>query len=102
MNSAPVPAVIASDVDSLPANRTALRVALFTEEGVAVTAVQEAVAWDDVTGKPSTFTPSTHTHVGSAVTLTGYTSGSAGNVSATDTVNQALAKLEARIAALEV
>lgn len=42
-----------------------------------------------------------HTHTGSQVTLTGYTSGSAGNVAASDTVNAAIAKLEARLAALE-
>jgi hypothetical protein len=35
------------------------------------------------------------------IKLTGYTSGSADNVSAADSVNAAIAKLEARIAALE-
>lgn len=38
---------------------------------------------------------------GAEVKLTGYTTGSAGNIAATDTINQALAKLEARIADLE-
>jgi hypothetical protein len=101
MNSAPAPAIIASGVDNFPANRTALRVALFTEDGTPVTAVQEVVAWGDVTGKPSTFAPSAHEHDGTEVVLTGYTTGSAGDLSATDTLNEALAKLEARIAALE-
>lgn len=38
---------------------------------------------------------------GQNILLTGFSAGSAGNVEATDTVNQALAKLEARLAALE-
>ncbi len=38
---------------------------------------------------------------GSEVKLTGYATGTAGNVSATDTINQAIAKLEARITELE-
>lgn len=42
-----------------------------------------------------------HTHVGTAVTLTGYAIGTAGAVAASDTVNAAIAKLEARIVALE-
>ena len=38
---------------------------------------------------------------GADVVLTGYTAEDAGEVSATDTANAAIAKLEARIAALE-
>lgn len=38
---------------------------------------------------------------GADVILTGYSAGAAGNVAATDTANAAIAKLEARIAALE-
>lgn len=45
--------------------------------------------------------PTSHTHVGTAVTLTGYTIGTAGAVAAADTLNAAIAKLEARIVALE-
>lgn len=100
MNFPVVPVTMVA-TDEMPVGQVPMKMALFNEAGEAVTAIHDAVAWDDVTGKPSTFPPATHTHVGSAVVLTGYTSGSAGNVSAADTVNQALAKLEARIAALE-
>lgn len=79
-------------------------------------------AWDDVTGVPAALTAAqaagtasiraigttattaaagNHTHTGSQIALTGYTAGTAGNVAATDSVNAAIAKLEARIAALE-
>ena len=39
--------------------------------------------------------------VGSKVVLTGFATGTAGAVADTDTVNQAIAKLQARIVALE-
>lgn len=42
-----------------------------------------------------------HAHTGAQVPLTGYAAGTAGPVAAADTVNAAIAKLEARIAALE-
>lgn len=42
-----------------------------------------------------------HSHNGSQIALTGYAAGTAGDVLPADTVNQAIAKLEARIAALE-
>lgn len=38
---------------------------------------------------------------GAEVKLTGYTTGTAGSIADTDTINQALAKLEARVDALE-
>lgn len=38
---------------------------------------------------------------GAEVVLTGFTTGEADDVAATDTVNEAIAKLQARIAALE-
>lgn len=80
------------------------------------------VAWEDITGVPATLTAAAaagtpsiraigttattaaagnHAHTGAQIALTGYTAGSAGNVAAADTVNAAIAKLEARIAALE-
>jgi hypothetical protein len=48
-------------------------------------------------GTPATVTPQT----GANVKLTGFTTGAAGAVAATDTINQAIAKLQARIVALE-
>ena len=59
------------------------RIAFFDEDGNVV----------DVTGGGSA--------TGASVVLTGYESGSSGDVAATDSVNAAIAKLEARIAALE-
>ncbi len=100
MNSELVPAIIVAATE-YPSKKVPMRLALFDESGDPVVALQEEVSWDEVADKPSTFTPATHTHVGSAVVLTGYASGSADDLSATDTVNEAFAKLEARIAALE-
>lgn len=46
--------------------------------------------------------PATHSHTGSQIALTGYSKPSSGAaVAATDTLNAAIGKLEARIAALE-
>ena len=57
-----------------------------------------SVTWNDVSNKPSTFSPSTHSHVGSEITLTGYSIAStAASVSATDTLNEALGKLQKSI-----
>lgn len=70
-----VQAVIVSQA-ALDPTSVPQRLALFTEAGVAVT---DLVTVD----------------TGASVVLTGYTSGSAGAVAATDTVNQAIAKLEA-------
>lgn len=54
------------------------------------------LSWDKVSGKPSTFTPSSHTHPTSAISaLTGYTKAtSAAALSTSDTLNVALGKLE--------
>lgn len=57
-----------------------------------------SVSWSDVSGKPSTFDPVSHTHVGSEITLTGYSiASSASSVAATDTLNEALGKLQKSI-----
>ena len=57
-----------------------------------------SVSWSDVSGKPSTFDPTSHTHVGSEITLTGYSiASSASSVAATDTLNEALGKLQKSI-----
>jgi hypothetical protein len=58
----------------------------------------ERIALFNSDGTPVTFDG---TETGAQVLMTGYTAQSAGNVAATDTVNHAVAKLEARIAALE-
>ena len=73
-----------------------------------------SVTWDNVTGKPTTFSPSTHNHsksqitdfahghTGSEVTLTGYSKVSSySEISASDTVNLAIAKLEYVLSGLE-
>jgi hypothetical protein len=57
-----------------------------------------SVSWSDVSGKPSTFDPTSHTHVGSEITLTGYSiASSASSIAATDTLNEALGKLQKSI-----
>lgn len=57
-----------------------------------------SVSWSDISGKPSTFDPTSHTHVGSEITLTGYSiASSAASVAATDTLNEALGKLQKSI-----
>jgi len=54
------------------------------------------VAWNDVTNKPDTFTPSAHTHTTAEVTaLTGYSKAeTAAEIAATDTLNIALGKIQ--------
>jgi len=64
---------------SMAKHNTAAQIALFDENG------------DPVKINPN----------GEEIVLTGYESGEAGEVAASDTVNEAIAKLEARIAALE-
>ena len=57
-----------------------------------------SVSWSDISGKPSTFDPTSHTHVGSEITLTGYSiASSASSIAATDTLNEALGKLQKSI-----
>lgn len=72
---------------------------LAQEEGYEVFTAGSAssVPWAGITGKPQTFKPEAHNHVGTEVTLTGYTKGNADAVSATDNVNVAIGKLEAKI-----
>ena len=57
-----------------------------------------SVAWGDVTGKPSTFTPASHNQASSTINaLDEYSksvSGGTGALETSDTLNQALAKLE--------
>jgi len=74
-------AVVVTNSTSAPIrpNQTLEQMALFTEAGVAINLPAK----------------------GSDVLLTGYSAQTAGALSATDTVNKALAKLEARIAELE-
>lgn len=58
----------------------------------------ERVAFLDASGNP--INPS-HPDTGASVLMTGYTAHAVGSVAAGDTANVAVAKLEARIAALE-
>ena len=55
-----------------------------------------SVSWSTVTGKPSSFTPSAHNQASSTITaMTGYVKPSAaGAITATDTLNGAIGKLE--------
>lgn len=54
------------------------------------------LTWENITDKPTTFTPSDHTHATNKITaLTGYTKATAVSaLAATDTLNAALGKLE--------
>ena len=54
------------------------------------------VDWDDITGKPESFASESHTHTTADINkLTGYAIAStAGAIAATDTLNQALGKLQ--------
>jgi hypothetical protein len=60
----------------------------------------ERIALFDATGAP--ITPQTAPDTGASVLLTGYTTHAAGAIAAGDSVNVALAKLEARLAAASI
>ena len=85
----------ASDVGALP-DSTAIpsKTSDLTNDSGFIT----GVAWGDVTGKPTTFTPSSHNQASSTINaLTSYSksvSGGTGALSTSDTLNKALAKLE--------
>lgn len=53
-------------------------------------------SWGDITSKPSTFNPASHTHVSSEIAkMTGYAKGDTTSaIVATDTLNQAISKIE--------
>lgn len=94
------PAVIGAGATQVAA-RTAIgagtsSLVIGTASGTAVDAALNTTA---LAGKA----PTSHTHVGTAVTLTGYAIGTVAlaPVAAADTVNAAIAKLEKRIADLE-
>ncbi|MGU3399233.1 hypothetical protein ACLBWS_05740 [Brucellaceae bacterium D45D] len=70
----------------------------------ASTTAPAAPAAAAAVGTGATFARADHVHprqTGAQLVLTGYAAGTAGAVAAADTVNAAIAKLEARIAALE-
>lgn len=75
---------VVSDQASMNPKQQSVRFALFKEDG-------SPVDLGSVGTEPT----------GAQVVLTGYSGQSAANVAATDTINHAIAKLEARIAALE-
>lgn len=60
----------------------------------------ERISLFDVNGDPISLTPAAP-QTGATVPLTGYAAHAVGNVAAGDSANVAIAKLEARIAALE-
>ena len=54
-----------------------------------------SVSWNDIQNVPTDFTPESHTHVGTEVTLTGYVKpDTVSAIEATDNVNEAIGKLE--------
>lgn len=67
--------------------------------GINITGSAGSVDWGNVDGKPSTFTPSSHTHVTSSITsLSGYSEGSSTTTLKTSmTLNEALASLQNQI-----
>lgn len=77
-------AIVVSNGEIDP-SQASTQLALFTTAGAPINL-------DETDAVPQT---------GANVLLTGYTAGAADDVEATDTVNAALAKLEARIAAVE-
>ena len=80
---AAVTPVVVVDLDALPKNAAPMRMALFDESGNPVAMLLTEVP------------------TGADVLLTGFSAGSAAALAATDTTNEAFAKLEARIVALE-
>ena len=63
--------------------------------GNYVDTVVTSLGWSNVTDKPSTFAPASHTHAGTEVTLTGYEKASTiAAVATTDTIDVAIGKLE--------
>lgn len=79
--SAVMSAVVVAQAQ-IPSNTTPMRIAFFDEEGVPVVGIDE-------------------TPTGDNVPLTDYESGSADDIADTDTVNEAFAKVEARLEDLE-
>lgn len=77
-------AIVVSSKTSLSPDRKTTQLALF-----------------DTSGDPVTYATEDHTHTGDEVIMTGYVGVSADAVAATDDVLTAIAKLEARISALE-
>ena len=85
----------ASDVGALPSNTVIpSKVSDLTNDSGFIS----SVAWGDVTGKPSTFTPASHNQASSTINaLTNYSktvTGGTGALATSDTLNKALAKLE--------
>ena len=96
---------LAGEDDGEGGTRTAADESAFTEYSVgraAVAALAEAVAWANITGKPAAYTPEAHNHAANEVTaMTGYEkAASTGSVAPTDTLNQAVGKLEKNIEAV--
>jgi hypothetical protein len=69
----------------------------------ATAAEASSVAWDNVSGKPDSYTPSAHNQASNTITaMTNYSAATtAAAIVSSDTLNQAIGKLEKRIALLE-
>ena len=83
----------ASDVGALPSNTPIpSKTSDLTNDSGFIT----GVAWGDVTGKPSTFTPSAHNQASNTINaMTGYSKpSSTGAIGTSDTLNAAIGKLE--------
>ena len=90
---------LAGEDDGEGGTRTAADESAFTEYSVgraAVAALAEAVAWANITGKPAAYTPEAHNQASETINaLTGYSKPQAtSSLAPTDTLNQALGKLE--------
>ena len=81
-------------------NQAVTQAVVTTQSEINQSQVTERIAFFDEDGNPVNVADAA-APTGASVTLTGYESGSSGDVAATDSVNAAIAKLEARIAALE-
>ena len=66
-------------------------------------AAASSVAWNNVSGKPDSYTPSAHNQASNTITaMTNYSAATtAAAIVSSDTLNQAIGKLEKRIALLE-
>ena len=69
----------------------------------ATAAEASSVAWNNVSGKPDSYTPSAHNQASNTITaMTNYSAATtAAAIVSSDTLNQAIGKLEKRIALLE-
>lgn len=81
--------------------QTVLQAVLTPTADINPTQAVARLAVFDEDGNSVDLTANQETPTGADVDLTGFTAGTAGPVAATDSINEAVAKLQARIVALE-